>query len=416
MVNALKHYKALVLDSSQRAALAVIRSLGSKGIEVTAGDYTSANMGLLSKYCSHGVRYPNPLEHKSMFVKALASHLRKHRYDVVFPITDCTMWPVSEHKEELARYAGIAAPGFETTIKVFDKYATVRIASEHGIPHPKTIIPNSVDLKSVIKTLNYPVVIKQRVKPLWVGDKAIILNVPPDNYAHSPQDALDKYQRILSRLRRSGVKEETPLIIQEYAKGDGYGVEALVWNSQVKAVFVHRRLREYPITGGGSTYRESAKNDYLTSFGTKMLTALAWEGVAMVEFKLDMPHDAKLMEVNGRFWGSLPLAVNAGVDFPHLLFSCMTEGDCDSLIPPKYEVGLKQRWLLYGDMLWLVTKLLHDGRKLHTLRQFTASATARDDVIVVDDPRPAVGAMKTSLDILRDLFRGKINLAGERNA
>jgi predicted ATP-grasp superfamily ATP-dependent carboligase len=417
VVDTLKHGKVLVLDSDQRAALAVIRSLGSKGIEVTAGHHRPANMGFSSKYCSHRVRYPDPTQHKTMFVKALASHLQKHSYDVVFPISDYTMWPVSEHKEELERSAAIAAPDIENAMKALDKSATVKIAAEHGIPHPKTVIPdNTRDFRRTLETMNYPLVIKARMKPLWADDKAIILNVTRDNYAYSPQDALDKYERILSRVTRSEVKEKSPLMIQEYAVGDGYGVEALVWKSQVKAVFVHRRLREYPITGGGSTLRESVKNDYLTSLGTKMLVAMDWEGVAMVEFKLGLPNNANLMEVNGRFWGSLPLAVNAGVDFPYLLFSCMTEGDCDNQMPPHYEVGLKQRWFLYGDMMWLVMKLLHDGWQSQTLKEFALSLTVPDDVIVFDDPRPAIGAMRTSLDILKDLRRGKINLAGERNA
>ncbi len=40
----------------------------------------------------------------------------------------------------------------------------------------------------------------------------------------------------------------------------------------------------------------------------------------MVEFKADARTGTPyLMEINGRFWGSLQLAIDAGVDFPAIL-------------------------------------------------------------------------------------------------
>jgi hypothetical protein len=100
-------------------------------------------------------------------------------------------------------------------------------------------------------------------------------------------------------------------------EGDSLGVSALFdENSRVKAAFVHRRLREYPITGGPSTLRESVSRPEILELGLSLLKALDWFGVAMVEFKMDPRDDTpKLMEVNPRFWGSLQLAISSGVHF-----------------------------------------------------------------------------------------------------
>ena len=81
-------------------------------------------------------------------------------------------------------------------------------------------------------------------------------------------------------------------------------------------MFQHRRLHEVPITGGASALRESVPVDpTLLDYSVRLLRELAWTGLAMVEFRVG-PAGPMLMEINGRVWGSLPLAVKSGVDFP----------------------------------------------------------------------------------------------------
>src|SRR6185503_13112360 len=105
-----------------------------------------------------------------------------------------------------------------------------------------------------------------------------------------------------------------------------------------------RRIREKPPSGGVSVYCESIAipQDLEASSGL-LLNRLGWNGVAMVEFKLDREAGkAYLMEINGRFWGSLQLAVDAGVDFPRLLV--------EAALGKRHEVpilggsGVRSRW------------------------------------------------------------------------
>jgi hypothetical protein len=67
----------------------------------------------------------------------------------------------------------------------------------------------------------------------------------------------------------------------------------------------------------------------------------------MVEFKVTDNGSPYLMEVNTRFWGSLQLAIDAGVDFPWLLYqlACDTRPDAVAEFRP----GIRLRWLL-GDI------------------------------------------------------------------
>ena len=66
----------------------------------------------------------------------------------------------------------------------------------------------------------------------------------------------------------------------------------------------------------------------------------------MVEFR-DDGTQPWLMEVNGRFWGSLQLAIAAGCDFPRLWADVLTGQPLDR--PTPYREGVTLRWL-WGDV------------------------------------------------------------------
>ena len=61
------------------------------------------------------------------------------------------------------------------------------------------------------------------------------------------------------------------------------------------------------------------------------------------------------MEVNGRLWGSVQLAVDCGVDVPWLMYQLATGIDPAPVL--SYEVGRRSRWFV-GDLshLYLVLR------------------------------------------------------------
>ena len=201
-------------------------------------------------------------------------------------------------------------------------------------------------------------------------------------------------------------------LIQEYIHGDGYGVEVLFNHGEPRAIFMHRRLREYPITGGASTLRESINNEKMKNIALDLMEGLEWHGVAMVEFKLDEKDgEPKLMEVNGRFWGSLPLSIASGVDFPYLLHKMATEGDVESVF--EYKAGVKCRWLIPGDILWFVASLNNRKGKLGVMKEFFKFNGMNYDILSKDDFMPAIGAMMVMMHQMKEVVSGKRNVSGE---
>jgi len=130
------------------------------------------------------------------------------------------------------------------------------------------------------------------------------------------------------------------------------------------ASFSHKRLREKPPSGGVSVLRESIPVEpILKAHSERLLRALDWHGVAMVEFKRDnLAGSYKLMEVNGRFWGSLQLAIDAGVNFPSILAKIAVGEKIDPI--KDYKIGVKTRWL-WGDIDVLLALMLKSRKKLN---------------------------------------------------
>ena len=193
---------------------------------------------------------------------------------------------------------------------------------------------------------------------------------------------------------------QQPSLIQRRVEGDGQGLFALMDRGKPVVLFAHRRLREKPPSGGVSVLRESiALPQPMTEYALRLLQHASWHGVAMVEFKVDRQTGIPLlMEVNGRFWGSLQLAIDAGLNFPYLLYR-MATGEELQLPANGYRTGVKSRWLL-GDLDHLLLRLfksdaelslpLNSPTKLQTLLDFCRfyQRDMRYEVLRLDDPKP----------------------------
>ena len=117
---------------------------------------------------------------------------------------------------------------------------------------------------------------------------------------------------------------------------------------ELVARFCHRRLLETP--GGISALCESYYHKKALMNGLILLKHLRWKGVAMAEFIIRTDGTPMLLEVNPRFWGSLPLAILAGVDFPRLLVETWDIRDNKPLARYKYVKCLMLTQVL--DMLY----------------------------------------------------------------
>ena len=384
---------AFVTDGDQRPALAITRSLGRRGIAVIVGAEQSTSLASASKYCVRHVAYPSPRQHPEAFDRFLFDLVERDRIDVIVPVGDITTHQVAKLRSALlGRHTATTAPPFDAFDVVANKWTLVKRAAACGVAVPRTkYLEDRHALPSLLDRIEYPAVIKPVRSRIRTGAGWLAATV---RYARDEAELRALYRDV-------DYLAEHPSMIQERIVGPGAGVFVLCDRGRLLAAFAHRRLREKPPSGGVSVLSESiALDPELIDQAMRLLRPLAWHGVAMIEFKQDRRTGrAYLMEINGRFWGSLHLAIQAGIDFPYLACQLAVGQTVDA--PRHYTVGVKSRWLL-GDLDHLIMRMFHrdndqhlpDGvpsrpRALFDFLQL-AGAGLRYDVFSRDDLRPFI--------------------------
>jgi predicted ATP-grasp superfamily ATP-dependent carboligase len=338
----------LVTDGEQRSALACTRALGKAGwscFVVGAGKRTLAGS---SRHCVAYAEAPDPSLDPPGFLEALQRRLDEWGCDTLVPMTEKSLRVVLPEREAFPGVT-IPFPPAETFSTVSDKGTVLEKARELEIQIPEQWI---LDSREGVATLEipedrYPLAVKP-TRSVVLGEEASVqVGVA---YLSGPEE-LRSHIRILPEAA-------FPILIQQRIHGPGVGVFLLTWGGELKAVVGHRRVREKPPSGGVSVVRQSTTVDpWILDRSQALLSALGWEdGVAMVEYKIQHGTETPyLMEINGRFWGSLQLAIDAGVDFPTLLLRCAS-GDSPST-PVVGAPGVTTRWLL-GDLDQLLLRIL----------------------------------------------------------
>ncbi|GAB4345546.1 MAG: hypothetical protein Kow006_02880 [Gammaproteobacteria bacterium] len=337
----------LILDAHSDAAIACMQSLGRAGYKVCIAGARDTGVAFKSRYPSQRFIYPNPQEDPRIFLAWLETIVADHHFDAVLPVTDATIHPIMGLTDEhLAREKAVLPPHHAYDI-AFDKEKTHGLARELGVPVPFSVLVEAED-QIWIEQIHggFPLYIKPVRSKIW-----------SQGVGHSlaPELVRDEegFHEALKRFLRYG-----PVQVQGYVQGRGVGIEVLCDRGEIVLAFAHQRLHEYPLTGGRSTYREAIDMPPdLYDATRRLMLALGWHGVAMVEFKQG-PQATALMEINGRLWGSLPLAIAAGVDFPAALLALHLDGRRPE-VQPAYRIGRRQRNLGF-DLVWMRDNLRVD--------------------------------------------------------
>lgn len=341
----------LVTDGDSRAALAVTRSLGQAGYRVLVGEKRRWALAQASRYCARPVQYPDPATDPAAFVDALIALVREHAIDAIVPVADVATMVIAEHRHILEPICRLPIGDTLSVRRAADKADIVRTAQRLGVPVPQTVFLESRHgLQDCLPQLSFPVVVKAKSSRLRTATGWISSGV---RYAKNADE--------LARDVAGRHDAEFPLLLQERIDGPGMGIFLCYDRGAPVAVFSHKRLREKPPSGGVSVLSESVDVPPVArQYSEALLRELNWQGVAMVEFKVDARDGTpRLMEINGRFWGSLQLAIDAGVDFPVILLRSL-EG-AEPRPSPVYRTGVKSRWLL-GDLDSLMSQVFGGAR------------------------------------------------------
>jgi len=321
--------KIIITDATYKHSLAIARYIKKYNNNVDVIGFIKGNKKNRFLYKLFLKEYSNIL------FGNLETILNLNNYDLVIP--------VGASSAEIAARSTTTKkvlPSLQSIKIALNKIKTLRLAEKLGIPIPHTMfLITKEDLGNI--NVKYPCVIKGSLE----CGKSLV------KYANNKNELENFIDLIYQDKSQGGILP----IIQEHISGVGVGFFGFYQNGKLKRFYIHKRLREYPITGGPSTAAETFYHPKIFEYGKKMLDELNWNGVAMVEFKYDEKVDKLwLMEINPKFWGSCELGLVAGINFGELIIkSFKGENIKENLSPDSYK-RIKFYWPLDNDILHIL--------------------------------------------------------------
>jgi predicted ATP-grasp superfamily ATP-dependent carboligase len=325
--------RVLVTQCEMKHSLALIRHLARNGYDVfgQASIHSHDFPTLHSKYLSGLVRMNESAV--DIYIEQMRSYLEKSFIDVLIPVGALTVKHVSSGIPELSKHVNLFLPRLDQIHRAEDKHSMSILARELGVGAPHSIhLDHSVNAADLAAQLGLPLVIKERSEG-GIG----VLGYPK---------TITELDIVLSQIKNWSTAD---VIAQEFVNGWGCGFFAVYQHGVCKRVFMHRRVRENPADGGPSCCAETFRDERLETSGRRILDALGWHGVAMVEFKYDIASsEFRLIEVNPKFWGSLELSLRAGSDFA----SDYVQAAVGNTLPFQRNYhDLRFQWPLDGDLM-----------------------------------------------------------------
>lgn len=386
----------LITDGTERAALAAARALTAAGYEVHVAARRAWSLAGVSRGVQRCVLTTDPFADPSGYVAELNHAITGRGIRILLPMTDVSVEAVLEHRPLVPPEVLLPLPDLQTYRRASDKLQVLELARSAGFAVPETTVLDWAGQEELWPDELFPAVVKPHRSVITVEGRRRSLGV---TFVRDSSEC----RRALALLPPAAF----PVLLQRRVVGVGEGLFALRWEGRTVARFAHRRLREKPPAGGVSVYRESiALDPHLVSAGERLLDALDWKGVAMIECKRDAQTGRHvIMEVNGRFWGSVQLAIDAGIDFPSLLVQCVLGNPPLSPAETGYRIGVRSRWF-WGDVDHLYLRLTRSlaqlhvaddyGSRLGTLLRFLAVRPGRDRCEVWRWADPAPFLLETS--------------------
>ena len=341
---------AIILDGETKSALAAARELAAAGVTIIVGsEYRFAPAGY-SRAAANRFVYPSPKRSQADFVDALrAAASRLPEPPVVLAFSDATYLTLTAFEDELKETCRFVVAPAAARAVVFDKGKTAELAYSLSIP----------TMPELAQPTKFPVVLKPRTSVSWQSGEGVFATAT----VVFDQKGVDRVSEAIVRTTGAAA------LVQKLVYGPEYGVEFLCKDGAVVLSYVHRRVRSLSPRGGAATVKEewsAPQAETIKAYATALAQSLAWTGPLMVEFKYDLEtHTYRLMELNGRFWGSLPLPLAAGVPFALAYVELVMGEDLKSREVTRTKVKRTQH--LLGDIKWLLLVWLAHDRLRSTL-------------------------------------------------
>lgn len=361
----------MILNGENRGGLGLVRSFGKKGIPVFVGGRRLLSRSLYSKYCKGGFVYSPVHEGIEKMHEDIIKNVKKFKPDVLFPVSSDTTHTVLKYIDEYKKYCNIIPTLDFKRFNIFDDKETLtKEAIKVKCPTPKTYFPKSLEsVKELSEHIDYPVLIKPRIGSTAQG----IVR------ASSSEELIKKYDQISHQKKIEGLYDPTRPTIQEFIPGEVYTAYVLFNKGKHIASMVNKFNRTYPVPYGPQLSNITVSNDRIRNLAITLFKRLKWHGCANTHFIVDERDNIpKMIEINPRIWATIESSVNAGVNFPYMLYK-MALGE-KVKENKRYKINQKFRWILFGELLYLVKST----NKLKTIKEYMNFKNTKTEIDFTD--------------------------------
>jgi predicted ATP-grasp superfamily ATP-dependent carboligase len=291
---------ALILDpAGARASLAGARALAAAGWRVGVASPAGGGLASASRHVRARHVVPAAAAGEERFAAGLQRVIGEGGYDVVFAATDADLLALSGVRARLS--AIVPHPPHATLLRALDKAQLTAAALRAGLAVPRTAATGD------LTALRPPLVVKERLH----GDRGAGAGAPLD--AEVAGDAAAA-RTLVRRLRARG----SDAVVQELVRGRLVALTVVCdRDARPVARLQQEALRTWPGEIGRSVRARSvAVDEGLAAGVARLLAELGWFGLAQLQFIATADGPPRLIDLNARFYGSLALALGAGVNLP----------------------------------------------------------------------------------------------------
>ena len=384
---------ALVPSGVEPISYPCLRSLGSCGINTILVSEHDDLPQSASTYCDELITLTAKPDEIVAYKDELLEAARRADVRTILPTREHDAYVLAKYADEFEDVVSVVSPSLDTLATVQDRVRLVSAANEAGVPTPETHRLSEAEFDGRGR------IIKSR------------FNLLTDDYLHSypavRAEEIDSVYHLegedeIDRKRIRTEMKHDP-IVQEYVPNGGkYMFAGLYDHGEPVATFQHRQIRGDSYIGGGGVYRKSVYDPDLEQVARKLLSHIDWHGLACIEYIQDAnTGEFKLLEINPRFWQSLPSTVRSKADFPYYYWLQAT-GRVDQ-VNSMYEIGTGSH-LLYGELGYLMS-LFRDSSPYVSPPSLSATfweilktcyEEPKFDYLRLDDPQPFVrGVLRT---------------------
>jgi hypothetical protein len=279
-----------------RTSLAAVRALAAAGYRAAVTVTDEWSLAAASRHCGRVVRIaPND---DADYARAVQAEISRNRYVGCLPTSDRALLALGH-----------------PVAKWLDKQSLGPLAASVGLITPHTLVFGSAEeLLRSAREIEYPAVIKPAHSTFRP-------------YCAAGPDQLD-----------GKIPSEGPLLVQPYITEGLSASSGIVWKGRLLAAVHQRYLRTWPPDCGGACAALTVAPD--RGREARLLALLAgYDGIFMAQFA-----GPYLLDLNLRVYGSMPLAVAAGVNLASM-YCALLRGRAPWTETRRGRLGVRYRWM-----------------------------------------------------------------------